>query len=260
MGIPLGTGPFAGPPNSPYDCTQWPTAFGVLPLRSPDGSGPASSCIWSDVPANLSYVLAPASGGSATVTQVRVSVGSVTGAMEAVVMRNFFRNTATPGKEEDACCDFVTASAPFTPRANGITSVTVSLPLHEQPPPSPGDTTTWSSGDGLALAVLEPGVPVPLYYLGDATANFLWDTAAPDTRVAPLFSGDTGGFYVAMDADYTPGADATLGHALTGSSGGRPPVHGAQRAVLLIGLPPELSLAGGCLNAKLCIGGPWWVV
>jgi hypothetical protein len=141
------------------------------------------------------------------VTQVRVAVGATTGPMQVVVMRALYENTATPGRPNDACCFPVERSQAFTPQANSITTVPVNLPVTEDPTPPPQDTTTIADFDTLGLAVLEPQVPVPLYFTGDysAPADFLWNTSTPST-VTPGFYSDTGGFFVAMNADWTAAA------------------------------------------------------
>jgi len=96
------------------------------------------------------------------VTQVRVGVGASTGPMRVVVMRALYENTVTPGRPNDACCIPVAQSQVFTPRANAITAVPVSLPVWEDPTPPPEDITTIADFDTLGLAVLAPGVRVPL--------------------------------------------------------------------------------------------------
>ncbi len=253
IGTPLGTGQFAGPPNYPYDCTQYDTRYGagVLPIVGPDGVNPATSCIWLDNPAltDPSAAFYPVtSAGRFTITQVRVAVGPVTGAMAAVVMRGLYRNTTDPGHPDYACCTFVTESQPFTPNANAITAVNVQLPLEDDATPQPGDTTTIAVNDMLALAVLQPGVPVPMYNLDDLdTASFVWNTATPSSQVPSVYS-DTYGYHVAMDADYGPVANGALRSAIQGVGG-----------VPSQSTSPASALASdvGCVNPLLCFGGDW---
>ena len=214
FGIPLGTAPFNLAPTYPYDCSEIFNPFlGVpTPFPSPNG-GSATSCIWSHVPTPAETAAAGGRNisleppGTGTVTEVRVGVGASTGPMRVVVMRALYENTLTPGRPNDACCIPVAQSQVFTPRANTITAVPVSLPVREDPTPPPEDITTIADFDTLGLAVLAPGVPVPLYYTGDpsAPADFVWNTATPST-ITPGFSTDTGGFFVALGADWRPGA------------------------------------------------------
>jgi hypothetical protein len=252
FGTPLGTGAFTGAPSNPYDCTQYDTRIaGVFPVQSPAG-GPASSCIWTDSSISAQNVsLVPATIGTATVTQVRVAVGQTTGPMEVVVMRALYENTATPGKPLDACCTPVATSQPFTPAPDAVTPVNVDLPMREDPTPAPGDLTTIATFDTLALAVLEAGVPVPMYNTGDPyTSDFLWNTATPST-VTPGFYSDTSGFYVAMQADWTPASGPT-GRLVA-------------RVMPTLSSTSPLSLVrgararpmDGCPITPLCIGSQW---
>jgi hypothetical protein len=89
----------------------------------------------------------------------------------------------TPGRPNDACCFPVARSQVFTPQPNAITNVAVNLPVKEDATPPPEDTTTIADFDTIGLAVLAPGVPVPLYYTGDPSqpADFVWNTSTPST-------------------------------------------------------------------------------
>ncbi|MGZ6617309.1 MAG: hypothetical protein ACXVFQ_23160, partial [Solirubrobacteraceae bacterium] len=220
FGLPLGTAPFNVAPNYPYDCSVIYNPFLGQPLTFPDPTGtrPASSCIWADVPTPAEFQAAHgrnislAPPGTGTVTQVQVAVGPRTGPMQVVVMRALYRNTTTPGKPEDACCFPTARSQRFVPRANAITSVRVDLPVKEDATPPADDITTIADFDTIALAVLQPGVPVPLYYTGDASqpADFVWNTSTPST-VTPGFTTDTGGFFVALGAQWTAGGGGGSG-------------------------------------------------
>jgi hypothetical protein len=242
FGTQLGTQPFVGAPNNPYDCTRYFTAIaGVLPIVGPTG-GLATSCIWSDFSdEGASVSMTPPITGVATVTQVRVAVGATTGPMQVVVLRALYSNTTTPGKPNDACCFPVAASQVFTPQAGAVTTVPVDLQLREDPTPATDDTTTIADFDSLGLAVLEPGVPVPMYYTGDENvADFLWNTATPSTTT-PGFYSDTGGFWVAMNADYTVGAQ--------GQAAVAPPVLAPAQPAVRGGLPRFR-----CAMTMVCIG------
>lgn len=213
IGIPLGAAPFNVAPNNPYDCSAVysPVAGTALPVYGPLGPPSlATSCIWGDVPSPTVAAAFPgrhislAPPGTGRVTGVRVAVGAITGPMQVVVMRTLYRNTRTPGRPEDACCLPVARSRVFIPAPDRISAVRVSLPVREDATPPAEDTTTIADFDTLGLAVLRPGVPVPMYYFpGDAStlADFLWNTSRPST-VTPGFYSDTGGFFVAMNATW----------------------------------------------------------
>ncbi len=229
FGLPLGTAPYNAAPSYGGDCTTYPNPFlnALMPLP-----GATGSCIWGHVPTPAEVQAAGGRNisleppGTGTVTQVQVAAGPTTGPMEVVVMRSLYSNTVTPGQPNDACCFPVARSQPFTPAANTITTVPVNLPVKEDPTPPPNDITTIADFDTLGLAVLEPGVPVPLYYSGDYSqpADFLWNTSQPST-VTPGFTIDAGGFFVAMSGDWTAAAAAGGGGGGTGGAG--PVVPGA---------------------------------
>ncbi|MFL5822533.1 MAG: hypothetical protein ACJ764_03735 [Solirubrobacteraceae bacterium] len=208
FGTPVGVGVFNAAPNNPYDCSVYLTFAGPSEVFSPFG-GPATSCIWIHIPTPAEIALFPHRNitlkppGTGVVSRVRIAVGPRTGPMRVVVMRALYRNTGRPGHPEDACCFPVARSRVFTPARNAVTAVNVSLPVREDATPPPQDTRTIADFDTLGLAVLRPGVPVPLYYTGtlSAPADLLWNTATPST-VTPGFYGDTGGFFVAMNADW----------------------------------------------------------
>ncbi len=244
FGIPLGTAPFNVAPNNPYDCSVYLTLVGPAPVYGPTG-GLATSCIWIDVPtpdelaafSGQNITLEPPRSG--TVTDVRVAVGTTTGPMRVVVMRSLYRNTATPGKPEDACCFPVAQSQVFTPRPNTITAVRVNLPVREDATPPPEDLTTIADFDTLGLAVLEPQVPVPMYYTGTLSepADLVWNTAAPST-VTPGFYTDTGGFAVALNGDWSPGSGSPIDFGTTVA-----PVRNGNATLTL-----------GCLQLLTCAG------
>ena len=223
FGLPLGTAPFNVAPSYPYDCSAVYNPFlgQPMPLPDPSGTRAASSCIWAHVPTPAELQAAHGRNisleppGTGTVTQVKVAVGPRTGPMQVVVMRALYSNTATPGRPNDACCFPTARSQTFTPRANAITTVNVDLPVKEDATPPADDLSTIADFDTIALAVLRPGVPVPLYYTGDSSqpADFIWNTATPSTSV-PGFSSDTGGFFVALGAEWTAGGGGGSGGPL----------------------------------------------
>jgi hypothetical protein len=258
FGLPLGTAPFTSAPSYPYDC-RVVVAFGMVEPLFPG----ATSCIWGDVPSpaetqafggqNIS--LEPP--GTGTVTDVRVGVGPTTGPMQIVVMRALYSNTVTPGHPNDACCFPVARSQPFTPQANAITTIPVNLPVREDPTPPPEDITTIADFDTIGLAVLAPGVPIPLYYTGDSSqpADFVWNTSTPST-ITPGFSTDTGGFFVALGGEWTPGGG---GGGTPGGGGGGTPGLGGGVPLGLVN--PTEPVRGGnadvglrCAASAACIG------
>ena len=209
FGTPIGVGAFNAAPNNPYSCSVYLTLIGPTEVFGPFG-GPATSCIWIHIPTPAEEALFPRRNitlapplGRGIVTRVRVAVGPTTGPMRVIVMRSLYRNTGRAGHPEDACCFPVARSRVFTPARNRITAVSVRLPTRVDPTPRPNDTRTIADEDVLGLAVLAPGVPVPLYYTGTLSApvDLLWNTANPST-VTPGFYTDTGGFFVALNADW----------------------------------------------------------
>ena len=243
--ITFGT-PLGAPPTYTGDCSSVPPA--PFPLLDPSGTRVASSCIWGDVPTPAEFQAAGGRNislgppGTGTVTRVRVAVGPHTGPMQVVVMRALYSNTTTPGRPNDACCFPVARSETFTPRANSTSTITVNLPVKEDVTPPPEDVTTIADFDTITLAVLAPGVPIPLYFTGDFSqpADFVWNTSRPST-VVPGFSSDTGGFFVALNGDFTPGGG--------GGTGGP------------IGFPGSAAVRGGtaqvplrCLATAQCAG------
>jgi hypothetical protein len=192
----------------------------------PGTGGP--SCLWSSVAIGSTQALTPPTSG--TVTTVRVRAGATTGPMQVDVVRFLTRNTSTPGKPELACCFLEKYGPVFTPQANAITTVATDLPVQEDPFPGPEDTTTIAANDQLALAVLEPNVPVPVFATqgGNADLNVLsyaWYPAptlpqVPEPSFNPIGGfADLTGFQVLMNADLDTGGGAGGGGG-TGAGGG----------------------------------------
>ena len=261
FGLPLGTAPFNAAPNYGGDCTTYPNPFLNVLLPLPGATG---SCIWAHVPTPAELQAAGGRNisleppGTGTVTQVQVAVGPATGPMQVVVMRALYQNTITPGRPNDACCFPVARSQVFTPTANQITTVAVNLPVTEDATPPPEDITTIADFDTLGLAVLQPGVPVPLYYTGDPSqpADFIWNTSQPST-VTPGFTMDAGGFFVALSGEWAAGGGGGGGGVGGGGGGG-----GAAGGALPLGLGNRVDpvRAGNadvgmqCAVAITCIG------
>jgi hypothetical protein len=232
-------------PNNPYTCGQ-----GAPPLFS-FGVG-STSCLWFSGSTTVSFY-APLSG---TVTSVRVRVGNVTGPMQVVVMRSLYQNKeGDPGHPYFACC-FVERYGPvFEPQANTVTSVPVNLPMTEEPTPPPNDFSTNAAGDFLALTVLSPSVPVPMF-LGPgsiSSGTYPAPTAAsfPAPSATPLLGfTEAEGALVLLSADLQVGNGAG-GPAPAPGAGGPPPPPVLAPAIPALGLPATIPLRGNTATFPL---------
>jgi hypothetical protein len=193
-----------------------------------------SSCLWSSVAIGSTQALTPPTGG--TVTTVRVRAGATTGPMQVDVVRFLTRNTATPGRPEVACCFLQKYGPVFTPQANAITTVPTDLPVQEDPFPGPEDETTIAANDQLALAVLAPNVPVPVFATQNGqndlnVLSYAWYPAptpqeVPEPGPNPIGGfADLSGFQVLMNADLDTGGGGG------GAGGGGAPGAGAPAGV-----------------------------
>lgn len=191
------------PANNTLTCEDQLQGFPMNPV--------ASSCLWFSVGGNESFYGLAASG---TVTAVRVKVGPVTGPMQVVVVRGYYENTTTPGKPFLACCIMQQYGPVFTPQADAITTVPVSLAMREDAAPPPQDTSTIAVNDQLALAVLSPSVPIPAVQTGGGPtlkADFAWYPAPSQAGVpAPSpdvdqYNWDFSGYQILMNADFETG-------------------------------------------------------
>lgn len=220
----------ANAPNATLTCEQ-----GVPPLFITGVGSP--SCLWfSGSPTPY----APASG---TVTAVHVRVGAVTGPMQVVVMRSLYQNKAgDPGHPYFACC-FVERYGPtFTPQANTVTTVATNLPMTEEPTPGPEDFSTNAAGDFLALSVLAPNVPIPVFVNNADTDSGFYPAPTEATFPAPspnpLFPSTdlagTGSGEVLLGADLDTGGGAPGGAPTPGPA---PAPIAAPAPVPAIGLP-----------------------
>jgi hypothetical protein len=194
------------PPNVAFDCT-------VLPIPAASGNGfvvlpsNALTCTWTAVGtianSKAGTLLVPVAG---TVTQVAVRVGPITGPMQVVVMRSF-RDQSTPSAPT-VCCTEVARTPAFTPTPNAVTTIATALPVRRDVVPDPINNTL--TFDSLALSVLAPNVPVPLFDVGDhRPGNFgIPQSVVFHPAVLPgeeRFSiGGVGGFQVLLAADVTP--------------------------------------------------------
>jgi hypothetical protein len=201
------------------------------------------SCLYfSGAPGPSMY--APTSGA---VTAVRIRVGAITGPMQVVVMRSLYQNKAgDPGHPYFACC-FVERYGPvFEPNANAITTVQTSLPMTEESTPAPEDFTTNAAGDFLALSVLAPNVPVPMFIDNQSGDSGFYPAPTSQTVPAPsqnpifqstdLFAGQ-----ILINADLDTGGGAG---GAPGGGGGAPGGGGPVRptAIPMVALPKRTLL------------------
>lgn len=209
-------------PNATLTCSQ-----GVPPLFI-TGVG-SQSCLWFSI-SPTPY--APATG---TVTAVHVRVGAVTGPMQVVVMRSLYQNKAgDPGHPYFACC-FVERYGPaFTPQLNTVTTVATSLPVTEEPTPGPEDFTTNAAGDFIALSVLAPNVPIPIFvdnanadsgfYPAPTEANFPAPSPNPLFPSTNLVGEGTGQVLLSADFEAGGGGGGGTAPAAGGAAPGPSPV------------------------------------
>lgn len=221
-------------PNNTTTCGQGAPPLYLYFVGSP-------SCMYfSGAPGPTPY--APASG---TVTAVRVRVGPVTGPMQVVVLRSLYQNNAgDPGHPYFACC-FVEHYGPvFEPQANAISTVQTSLSMTEEPTPASNDFTTNAAGDFLALSVLAPNVPVPLFIDNQSGDSGFYPAPSQQTTPAPaqnptFASTDFFAGQVLINADLDTGGGAG-GGAPAGGGGGGAPAGGGGGAPAGGGGPPPV--------------------
>jgi hypothetical protein len=241
--------------------------FGSDLTGAADNTGTCSllsspSCLfYSGAPGPSFY--APASG---TVSRVRVKTGNFQqGPMQIVVMRSLFQNSATPGRPYFACC-FVQQYGPvFTPAPNAVTDVPTALAMIVDPVPPPEDLITSARGDFLALAVLDPNVPIPASFDGATVFSGYAPAPNPQTTPAPspnpLFASVNGsGYQILMQADLDPGGggDAlpvaiATGGQLVGSTANIPLIcvlTTACRGVLRLSGAPARASTSAATRAK----------
>lgn len=227
-----GAATFGADLNQPANNTTTCGA-GVPPLFF-TGIGSPSCMYFSGLPGPTPY--APASG---TVTAVRVKVGPGTGPMQVVVMRSLYQNKAgDPGHPYFACC-FVERYGPiFTPQANAVTTVPSNLPMTEEPTPGPEDFTTNAAGDFLALSVLAPNVPVPMFVDNQSGDSGFYPAPTPQSVSAPSLnpvfpSTNIPAGQILINADLNTGGGGGGGGGAGGGGGGG----GTKPVVPAVGLP-----------------------
>jgi hypothetical protein len=233
------------PANNTHTCGE-----GVPPLYLSGVGSP--SCLWFSGSTTVSFY-APLSG---TVTAIRVRVGPVTGPMQVVVMRSLYQNNPyEPGHPYFACC-FVERYGPeFVPQASAVTTLPVNLPMTEEPTPPPQDTTTNAAGDFLALSVLSPSVPVPMFLGGQSISSGTYPSPTAPSFPAPSATPLLG-FTEAESAQVLMSADLTVGGPGGGpapapGAGGPPPTPLLAPAIPALGLPATVPVRGNTATIPL---------
>jgi hypothetical protein len=190
------------------DLSQEPdVAFGCeeQPFEPPVATG-ASSCTWTtDATSPQANEALQPPEGKGTITQVSVRVGAHTGPMKVVIMRVLveFLDIGTEDVHlESSCCVDVAESESFTPTANAVTTVPVSLPVEVEGSVSPG----LKVDDLVGLSVLELGVPIPAR--DDRSEGILDEPSDFDEFPAmqpggTQLAGDPRGYQLLMNADWS---------------------------------------------------------
>jgi hypothetical protein len=191
------------PANVPFDCSVWPIPGGFVPT----GQG---TCTWSSSLSPTHGLFVPS--GNGTVTQVRVKVGATTGPMQVIV----FQGLRDGNTNNVGCCQQVGQSDVFTPQANAITALPVSLAVRADITP---DENNIYAFDILGLSILQAGVPIPAFDTGNHSPsgpNDLIDFPAsqPGASISP---DDAFGYELLIQADWTAGGGGG------GGAGGGPP-------------------------------------
>jgi hypothetical protein len=229
------------PANVAFDCTvlPLPNAFGNGFAIAPSGQ---PTCTWMAVGTaadpRQGSLLVPVAG---TVTAVQVRVGPITGPMQVVVLRSF---RDTQAFEPSVCCMETARTPVFTPTPNAVTTIQTALAVRKDVVPDPNNQTT--TVDSLALSVLAPNVPVPLFDTGihdpsnfGAPSALVYHPAVGPGQERYTNSG-VGGFQVLLAADVTPSASGqgpTVGPLGTG------PQPTAPAAIRLV--QPAVSVRNG---------------
>lgn len=212
-------------------------------------AGPQSSCtFWSLDPGGVYY--APTSG---TVTRVRVQVGPSTGPMQVVVLYTLRQNNPPPNAGNP-----VTISGPFQgplgpmvqPNApNSVATVDTQFPMIEQAPPAPGDYSSVTRNDFLAISVLDPNTAIPA--ISDPNALLRGAAPAPasgNPYAASYVGGGSG--YIALNADLTAGTPAGGGTPPPAGGGTPPPAGGGTPPPASVMRPIAVDLKGAGLNGN----------
>jgi hypothetical protein len=134
-------------PNVSFDCS-------VIPFTFPGPAPGGPSCTWGNplIPGTSAGLDVP---GTGTIYRVRLRVGASTGPMQLVVLRTLFDPHDIVNNQ---CCVAHARSSVFTPVANGITTLNVTLPVAEEDSP----TATIDYLDQVGLSILKDKVAIPL--------------------------------------------------------------------------------------------------
>ena len=177
LGSAASAGAQGGPINLGPDFSQFSDTNQADCSTNPFSSSPlsAASCTWTSV-TEASPFGGQLVGATGTISQISVKVGAVTGPMKVVVMRDELQLSGWTGEgpPPSICCTDVAESQVFTPAANSVTTLPVSLPVEVESNPQ----THTLALDFLGLSVLEDGVPVP------AAAN-VHETEEPEEGEPP---------------------------------------------------------------------------
>jgi hypothetical protein len=182
----------------------------IQPFESPVLTK-ATSCTWTTAAtseARSSQALQPPEG-KGMISQVSLRVGPHTGLMKVVIMRvllEFVDIGSESVHAEISCCADVAESEPFTPNANAVTTIPVSLPVEVEGSVTPG----LKVDDLVGLSVLESGVPIPAV---EEKASFLDEPSDYDEFPAMQLggiqlAGDPRGYQLLMDATWDQAASS----------------------------------------------------
>jgi hypothetical protein len=199
-------------PDVNLDCTE-------DPLLTPTQGG--TSCTW-DTPV-VAFGGSPGGTdvpGNGTITQVNLRVGSTTGPMQVVILRALGEPQPPPQPLEVLCCVAEAVSNTFTPEANQVNTISVSLPVGASESSDPEYL------DSVGLSILEDGVQIPAV---DETSLPLGQ-GPDDEYVAPamtpgqnVLASDPAGYQLDLQAVFSPAAGSTAhvvgAHVKTAATG-----------------------------------------
>ncbi len=158
----------------------------------------------------------PGNASLGTVTTARVRVGSTSGPMRFVRLRNFFNNQpGTNGNPQ--CCAIQEYGAVFVPTPNSVTQVALNFRMAWEPPPPANDFTTIIVQDRIGLEVLDANTPIPGVWTSNGlpeigvNATFIWLPSIsnqgfpPGALQLPNRSGSYSGFLPTFNYSFVPG-------------------------------------------------------
>lgn len=170
FGTPMTVGPAESllVPNNPYACNDgFPVQINASFPQPFTGQGAGSCTI-----VTYSNVQPTAAG---KIVSARLGVGPTTGPMRFVVLRILAEQSAG-----NACCSAERFSEPFTPGANGISTIPLDLTIER----GVDEETGIIFNDWIGIEVLAPNVPLP----GVWTNNGGADITLPDYLWLPALS------------------------------------------------------------------------